>query len=186
MQFRGKLLKKRGEPHRGSPHLYCAKDWKHYRSTRPLTSSTSSPHTHNQEIASEVSALENSGADDALFVVRQHVATPENEPASPPSSLDERNCSQDQLIQQQPPLSRVPELLDVNLLTAPFGSSDPFAFYGAFGVARDATVDAIREECKKLALHYHPDMCAETEPEQSSRAAGRCGSTSWTWNGESN
>jgi len=68
-----------------------------------------------------VSALENSGADDALFVVRQHVATPENEPASPPSSLDERNCSQDQLIQQQPPLSRVPELLDVNLLTAPFG-----------------------------------------------------------------
>jgi hypothetical protein len=65
-------------------------------------------------------------------------------------------------------------------------SSDPFAFYCAFGVARDATVDAIREECKKLVLHYHPDMCAETEPEQSSRAAGRCGSTSWTWNGESN
>ena len=28
--------------------------------------------------------------------------------------------------------------------------------------------------------------CAETEPEQSSRAAGRCGSTSGTWNGESN
>ena len=31
------------------------------------------------------------------------MAAPENGPASPPSSLDERNCSQDQLIQQQPP-----------------------------------------------------------------------------------
>jgi hypothetical protein len=71
--------------------LYCAMEWKHYRSTRPLTSST------NQETAPEASALESSGADDALLVARQHVATPENGPASPPSSLDERNCSQDQL-----------------------------------------------------------------------------------------
>jgi hypothetical protein len=104
-----------------------------------------------------VSALESSGAVDASIVARQHVATPENGPASPPSSLDERNCSQDQPIQQQQPLSRVLELLDVNLLNAPFGSSDPFAFYRAFGVARDATVDAIRDEYKKLALLYHPD-----------------------------
>ena len=41
--------------------------------------------------------------------------------------------------------------------------SDPFAFYRAFGVARDATVDAIREEYKKLALHYHPDKHAASE-----------------------
>ena len=128
--------------------IYCAKDWQHYRSTRPLTSSTSSPHTHNQETAPDVSALESSGAADALSVVRHHVAAPENGPASPPSSLDERNCSQDQLIQQQTPLRRVPALLDVSLLTAPFGSSDPFAFYRALDVARDATVDEINEEYK--------------------------------------
>jgi hypothetical protein len=124
--------------------LYCTTDWKHYRSTRPLTSST------NQETAPEVSAPENSGADDALLVARQHVATPKNGPASPPSSFDERNCSQDQLIQQQPPSSRMPELLDGKLLTAPFGSSAPLAFYSAFGVARDGTVVAIREEYKKI------------------------------------
>jgi curved DNA-binding protein CbpA len=51
----------------------------------------------------------------------------------------------------------MPELLDDKLITAPFGSSGPFAFYSVFGVARDATVDAIREEYKKLALLYHPD-----------------------------
>ena len=143
--------------------IYCAKDWQHYRSTRPLTSSTSSPHTHNQETAPDVSALESSGAADALSVVRHHVAAPENGPASPPSSLDERNCSQDQLIQQQPPLRRVPALLDVSLLTAPFGSSDPFAFYRALDVARDATVDEINEDYKKMALHYHPDKHPASE-----------------------
>ena len=133
--------------------LYCATEWKHYRSTRPLTSSA------NQETAPEASALESSGADDALPVARQHVATPENGPASPPSSLDERNFSPEQPIQQQPPpsLRRRPELLDDKLITAPFGSSGPFAFYSVFGVARDATVAAIEKEHKKLSLLYHPD-----------------------------
>ena len=45
-------------------------------------------------------------------------------------------------------MRRVPALLDVSLLTAPFGSSDPFAFYRALDVARDATVDEINEEYK--------------------------------------
>ena len=95
-----------------------------------------------------MSALESSGAVDASIVARQHVATPENGPASPPSSLDERNCSQDQPIQQQQPLSRVLELLDVNLLNAPYTYIYVYIYIGAAAPLKKRRGQTKKLHCK--------------------------------------
>ena len=140
---------------------YCAPNWKHFRSTRPMSSPPASlgPASADLELAEggPAGVVRSGKTGVESWGGLQEILLMDDGPASQLSQYGEDIELHQQVQQQHPMRSEELVILDENLFHSPFGSTDPYKFYRLLNVEITASLPQIEAAHNNLSLLYHPD-----------------------------
>jgi len=148
---------------------YCAPNWKHFRSTRPMASPPASPGPASADlelaeggpacvIRSGRTGAESWGGLQEILLMDEGPASQLSQDGEGIKLHQQVQQQNHQQVQQQHPMrSEELVILDENLLHSPFGSTDPYQFYRLLNVEINDSLPQIEAAYKKLSLLYHPD-----------------------------